>query len=260
MTRIAVVTGSASGIGKATKQLLEDLGERVIGVDLHDADIEVDLTTAEGRTALVEGVRERTDGVVDAVYAVAGLAQPVPATVAVNYFGTLATVEGLRPLLVGSAAPRAVVVSSMAAIHPVDDELVAALDAGDEVSAMARAEIMAKEPETLGQMIYSSTKRALSKWVRRQAATADWAGASIPLNVVAPGVIATPMTADLLATEESRELVMSMVPMPLNGVADAEVVAELLVWFGSEANTHLCGQVVYVDGGSDVVLRGDAVW
>lgn len=260
MVRIAVVTGSASGIGKATKQLLEDRGERVIGIDLHDADIEVDLTTDEGRSALVDGVRERTGGVVDAVYAVAGLAQPVPATVAVNYFGALATLEGLRPLLVGSAAPRAVVVSSMAAIHPVDDELVAALEAADEVTAMARAEVMAKEPETVGQTIYSSTKRALSRWVRRQAATDDWAGASIPLNAVAPGVIATPMTADLLATEEAREHVMSMVPMPLNGVAEAGTVAHLLVWLGSEENTHLCGQIVYIDGGSDVVLRGEAVW
>ncbi len=46
MTRTSVVTGAASGIGKATKELLESRGERVIGVDIHDADIIVDLTTA----------------------------------------------------------------------------------------------------------------------------------------------------------------------------------------------------------------------
>src|SRR5687768_12498991 len=106
MARTSVVTGSASGIGRATRELLENRGERVIGVDLHDADVTVDLTTIDGRAAMVDGVRRLTGGAVDAVYAVAGLAQPVPATVAVNFFGAVATLEGLRPFLVASAAPR----------------------------------------------------------------------------------------------------------------------------------------------------------
>jgi len=56
MSRTYVVTGSASGIGKATKELLEERGEKVIGVDIHDADVVVDLCTASGRTELVEKV------------------------------------------------------------------------------------------------------------------------------------------------------------------------------------------------------------
>jgi NAD(P)-dependent dehydrogenase (short-subunit alcohol dehydrogenase family) len=260
MTRTSVVTGSASGIGQALKELLESRGERVIGVDLHDADIEADLTTVGGRRTLVEEVRRLSGGTIDAVYANAGLATPVPATVAVNYFGALATLETLRPLLAGSAAPRAVAVSSMAALMPVDDELVATLEAGDEVAALARAEVLAKDPEALGRMIYTSTKQALSRWVRRVAPTEAWAGAGIPLNVVAPGVIATPMTADYLATEESTAALLEMVPMPLNGVAQPATVAQLLAWLGGVENTHLCGQIVYVDGGSDAVLRGEAIW
>ncbi|GIF24365.1 NAD(P)-dependent dehydrogenase (short-subunit alcohol dehydrogenase family) [Actinoplanes tereljensis] len=260
MTRTSVVTGSASGIGKATKELLESRGERVIGVDLHDADIEVDLTTAAGRVALVEEVRRLSGGVVDAVYAVAGLALPVPATVAVNYFGAVATLAGLRPFLLASAAPRAVVVSSMAALHPVDDELVALLTAGDEAAAIERAEVLAKEPETVGSLIYSSSKRALSRWVRREAPAADWAGASIPLNAVGPGIIVTPMTAEMISTEEKTAALLELVPMPLNGVAQPGSVAGLLAWLGSAENTHLCGQVIYVDGGSDAVIRGDSVW
>ena len=48
--------------------------------------------------------------------------------------------------------------------------------------------------------------------------------------------------------------------MPLGGFAEPIVVARLLAWLASEDNTHLCGQVVFVDGGSDVVIRGDSVW
>lgn len=260
MPRTSVITGAASGIGKATKELLEERGERVIGVDLHDAEVLADLSTPEGRTGLVDAVRDASGGSIDAIYAVAGLALPAPATVAVNFFGTLATLDGLRPLLAGSDAPRALLVSSMAALMASDDELVALLAANDEQAALARAEVLAKEPGTTGGLIYASTKLALSRWVRRQAATPAWAGAGIPLNAVSPGIIATPMTADLIDTEQERESLLQMVPMPLNGIAEPIVVARLLAWLNSPENTLLCGQVIYVDGGSDVVLRGDSVW
>lgn len=260
MARVSVVTGAASGIGRATQQLLESRGERVIGVDLRDADVVADLSTPDGRDSLVTQVAERSGGAIDAVYAIAGLALSAPPTVAVNYFGMVASLQGLRPLLLSSPAPRAVGVSSMASLHPVDDELVADLVAGDEAAALARAGVLAKEPETTGALIYSSTKKAFAQWIRRTAATAEWAGASIPLNAVAPGIIATPMTADLIQTEEARQGILQLVPMPLNGIAEPIVVARLLAWLGSEENTHLCGQVVFVDGGSDVVIRGDATW
>ncbi|KHL04956.1 SDR family oxidoreductase [Sinomonas humi] len=260
MSRTSVVTGAASGIGKATKELLEQRGERVIGVDLHDADVEADLSTAHGRLALVDSVRKLSGGSIDAVFAVAGLAAPTSATVAVNFFGTVATLDGLRPLLLGSPSPRAVLVSSMAALMPSDEELVGLLSAADEAGALARAEVLAKEPATTGALIYASTKLGLSRWVRREAATQRWAGSGIPLNAVAPGIIATPMTADFISTEQGREALLQSVPMPLNGIADPIVVARLLAWLGGEENTHVCGQIIYVDGGSDVVLRGDAVW
>ena len=96
----------------------------MIGVDIRDADVVVDLTTAEGRTAMVDQAASLSDGAVDAVFAVAGLSSPIPATVGVNYFGMVATLEGLRPLLLASSAPRAVAVSAVASLHPVDDELV----------------------------------------------------------------------------------------------------------------------------------------
>jgi NAD(P)-dependent dehydrogenase (short-subunit alcohol dehydrogenase family) len=108
--------------------------------------------------------------------------------------------------------------------------------------------------------IYPSSKKALAQWIRRQAPTPDWAGASIPLNAVAPGTIATAMTKHLIATEETRAAMLDMLPMPLNGIADPVTVARLLAWLGSPGNTHLCGQVIFLDGGAEVLLRGDSTW
>jgi NAD(P)-dependent dehydrogenase (short-subunit alcohol dehydrogenase family) len=44
----------------------------------------------------------------------------------------------------------------------------------------------------------------------------QWAGASIPLNAVAPALIASPMTADLMATDENRAAVVAK-QMPQGG-------------------------------------------
>lgn len=58
MNRTSVITGAASGIGLATKELLESRGERVIGVDLRNADVTVDLTLSDDRNRMVAEVTE----------------------------------------------------------------------------------------------------------------------------------------------------------------------------------------------------------
>lgn len=256
--RTVVVTGSASGIGRATVDLLASQGDRVIGVDLRDADVVVDLAAADGRRRLVDEVADLADGRVDAVVANAGVSRQSAADVAVNVFGAIATLKGLRPLLTGSPAPRAVATASMSSLLPVDDDLVRLCLDDDEPAALARAAVLAEAGR--GRLLYASSKAALCRWLRRRAPTAGWAGAGIPLNAIAPGVVRTPMVTGLLATAERRAALSEQVPMPLHGVMDPDVPARLLVWLAGPDNTHLCGQVVFVDGGSDAVLRGDTAW
>jgi NAD(P)-dependent dehydrogenase (short-subunit alcohol dehydrogenase family) len=256
MARTIVVTGSASGIGAATTKLLRERGDRVIGVDLAGSDIDADLATPAGRAAMVEAVTEMSGGVVDAVVANAGSAAQAPLTVSINFFGAVATLEGLQPLLAASDAPRAVITSSMASFMDNDEELVVACTMGDEQTAQERAQALVDAGEGAEQLIYASTKNAINRWMRTAAPTDAWAGAGIPLNAVGPGVIETPMTEDFLATAEGREMLAQMVPMPLGGTGRPEEVAELIVWLASPANSKTTGQVIFIDGGSDAVLRG----
>lgn len=251
--RTYVVTGSASGIGQATTKRLMDAGHHVIGVDLHDADVVADLATTAGRRALVDGVQAATGGRVDAVIASAGISSGDPITVSINFFGAVATLEGLRPFLTESEHARAVTISSVALLQSLDDDIVDACLRDDEPAAVAAA-------EGKGVFVYPSTKRALARWVRRTAPTEAWAGAGIPLNAVAPGVVATPMTAPLLDDPTWREIVDDAVPMPLGGHAQPEEVAALLDWLTSRDNTKVTGQVVFLDGGADAVLRPHDVW
>ncbi|GAA5122647.1 SDR family oxidoreductase [Alloalcanivorax gelatiniphagus] len=261
MTRTTVITGAGSGIGKATMERLRAEGQRVIGVDLRDADVIADLSTDAGRSRMLEQVEALSEGRVDAVIAVAGLVAPIPLTVSVNFFAATAAVEGLRHLLVGSEAPRAVVVSSIAAIQETDDALFERLMAGDEPGALQEAERIGTTLNASGgSFIYTTSKYAIARWVRVQAPTAEWAGAGIALNAVAPGVVATPMTAPVLATAEGRAVLDAGAPSPLNGpAAPPEAPAALLAWLASAENTHVTGQVVFLDGGAESIHRPDSI-
>lgn len=260
MPRTYVVTGSASGIGAATAELLRSRGETVVGIDLRDAEVEADLSTPEGRADAAAQAIDKTGGVIDGVIACAGISAPIGKTMAINYFGVTELLSALLPALRASEAPRAAVVSSMASLQPVDAALVEAALSGDETAALARGDELAAQGPEVGYLNYPSSKRALSRWVRRASISDDWAGAGIPLNAVAPGTVITPMTAGLLATPEGAAMVDAAVPMPLNYHQPASSIAELLVWLTSPANTHMAGQTISCDGGADATLRGDDIW
>jgi len=191
----AVVTGSASGIGAATSARLRERGERVIGVDVRDADVIADLSTAGGRAAAIDEVAALTNSL-DALVTCAGLgpipSRPGSAIVKVNYFGTVELLHGLRPLLAKGSAPAAVAISSNSTTcsSGVPEDLVELCLGGDEEAASARAD----EAGGMGGT-YPASKIAIAHWVRRAAVTPDWIGAGIRLNAVAPGMIETALVA-----------------------------------------------------------------
>src|SRR5207244_2586472 len=179
-------------------------------------------TTREGRVALVEGVKRLSGGRIDAIVANAG-GGPAETSLQLNFFGAVATLEGLRPLLETSSAPRAVAVSSIASFSPVDPRLIDACLSMDESGAIATARefaarnapsdaMNAAEAIKLARDLYSNAKHALNRWCRRVAITPQWAGAGIPLNVVAPGFIDTPAAAYILSNPETRASMERMVP------------------------------------------------
>jgi NAD(P)-dependent dehydrogenase (short-subunit alcohol dehydrogenase family) len=254
--RTMVVTGSASGMGAATRARLEADGHRVVGVDLRDAEVVADLSTAEGRRAAVEGVAEQTRGVVDGLATWAGIAgltdTPGSLVASVNYFGTIALLEGVRPMLAAGTDAAAVAISSNSTTcQPgVPQTLIDACLAGDEVEARAVAD------DAGGMATYPATKTALAWWSRRHAPTEEWAGAGITLNVVAPGAVETPL---LQATREDSEIgqFVDAFPIPVGrkGTPD-ELAAFIAFLLGPEAR-FFCGSVIFVDGGTDALMRAD---
>lgn len=248
MKRPIVVTGAASGIGAATIAKLKMDGHEVIGVDLRGSDIHADLGSPDGRSAMYDAVVTAAPHGIRAILAGAGVSPPTDAAtiVSVNYFGAIATLERLRPLLQGAEHPRAVLIASSAILNAVHDETIAACLGADETLAR---EIAGQHPENA----YASSKRALAQWMRSEAA--EWVRDGVSLNSVAPGVIRTAMTMPLLETLEGRERLAQVVPSAIGRTGEAEEVAELIAFLLTMQNALVVGQILFADGGTDVILR-----
>ena len=255
--RTYAVTGAASGIGAATTAWLRARGDRVIACDLATGDVAGDLSTGEGRAAVIDGVTRLCGGRLDGVVANAG-GGPAETLLSLNFFGAVATLEGLRPMLAKSPAPRALAVSSIAALQPPDPALVDACLSLDEPKAVAAGRAAIAAGAAAG--LYGAAKVALNRWCRVAAASADWAGAGILLNVVAPGVIATPAAAWILDSAENRAEMARRTPLPTATPAQPDEMAALIAWCVGPENSLMVGNVLFADGGVECAARGAVVW
>lgn len=247
------MSGAASGIGAATTALLREQGGRVITVDLHDADVVADLATPDGRAAAVAGVQALTD-VVHGLVPAAGLGgftgvDPALVT-SVNFFGAIGLVRGLQPQLVAAGGASVVLLASNSITGMPGWTVGVATECLREDEDAARA--LAATVEAV--MVYPASKAALAWWARREGVKPEWIGAGVRLNSVAPGKIATPMTAQLAADPVFGPLGDSY-PTAIGRDGRPDEIARPIAFLLSDAASLIVGTCLYVDGGTDAILH-----
>ncbi len=239
----ALVTGGASGLGRATVDVLHAAGAGVVVLDLPGSAGEAVAAELGDRVRFVGGDVRRPEDVTAALDAAAELG---PLRVAVNCAGTgeaLKTVgkQGAHPLdrftriieinLIGTFNVVRLAAERMAGTEPVD---------GERGVIVNTASVAAFDGQ-IGQAAYSASKGGVVGMTLPVAR--DLAGLQIRVVTIAPGLFDTPLLAGL--PEEARESLGRQVPHPsrLGDPAEFGALAGHVV-----ANPMLNGEVIRLDG------------
>ncbi len=212
-----------------------------------------DLATPEGRHRAVGEASERCGGSLAGIVTCAGVAgapnRAGSLLAAVNYFGTVEVLEGLRPLLTQGGAAVAISSNSTTVQPAIPADLVEACLDHDAVRS---AEIA----DARGSLVaYPATKLAVAHWVRRNATGPAWAGSGLRLNAIAPGMIDTPMVAGMRADPETASAARHAAHPRLGGRAGPKRSPRSSAFLLGPDAAFFCGSVVFCDGGSDALLR-----
>lgn len=252
------VTGSASGMGKATVERLRAAGHTVIGVDLRDAEIVADLSTPDGRSSAAAAVLEQSGGRLDGAVLAAGIGPGVGRErllAEINYLGAVELLVAWREALAATGSAKVVVFSSNSTTTTplIPGSAVRALLAGNPAKTVR---IMRRFGKNAPGLMYGTSKIALSRWLRRAAVTPEWAGAGIRLNAIAPGAILTPLLQAQLDDPEQSGAIESF-PIPTGGFGTAGQIADWVIFMLSPAADFMAGSLVFVDGGTDAYFRSE---
>ncbi len=239
--RVAFVTGASRGIGRATAVALAGAGARVaVGYasDANAAQETVDAITAAGGTGLAVVVDVAETASVDAAFG-AIEAELGAVEVLVNNAGV--TGDGLLVRMGDDQWDRVIAVNLTGAFHTMrraTPKMMRArfgriINVGSVVAHLGGP----------GQANYASAKAGLLGLTRSTAR--ELASRSITCNVVAPGPIATDMTAAM--GEAWLEGVASLVPLGRPG--NPEECAAAIVFLASDAAGYITGALIPVDGG-----------
>ena len=238
--RVAIVTGSSSGIGAATARLLSGLGCRVVVNSSSSVEegtrvaqslpndalyVQADIGDQAQGQALIARTIERFGRLDILVNNAAWTTRVehadldaltddiVQRTFQINVFGTWWLTKAAMPYLRRSPDSNVVMITSVAGIRPVGSSIA-----------------------------YAMSKAALNHLTALLAKSCG----PVRVNAVAPGFVDTPLTADLHA-----QRVATAAAVPLHRTARPEDCAEAVI--GLLRNGYVTGQVIVVDGGSSLI-------
>jgi NAD(P)-dependent dehydrogenase (short-subunit alcohol dehydrogenase family) len=243
--RVAVVTGGASGIGRATALMLAAAGAKVIIADL-SADLSEKVANdiaAQGGDAWTYSADVADESSVDALFAeVARREKRIDALV--NSAGIAIRHPAVELTL---AQWEKVIAVNMTGTFLCARSAARHMIAGGRGGAIVNvASIMGLSGGGLYPNIsYQTSKGAVVNMTR--ALAIEWAPHEIRVNAVAPTYVRTQLTASLF---ENPEMVAKIEAMtPLRRLAEPQDVAAAIVFLASAAAAMITGHVLPVDGG-----------
>jgi NAD(P)-dependent dehydrogenase (short-subunit alcohol dehydrogenase family) len=236
--KVAIVTGAASGLGKATADLFVAEGAKVIYSDIYETAPDLNL---DAEKALYIKCDVSNKGEVKALI-----------EAAINKFGAL-------DIMVNNAG-----IGTTGSILNVEDEVWDKTIKVDLYGVFYGSQLAAQTMKAKGikgsiinlssilgtvglpgTVSYCAAKGGVVQLTR--AAALDLASAGIRINAIAPGFITTNMTKDMLSNESFLKIVKANTPLGYPG--ESNDIAAAALYLASDDSKYVTGTVLHVDGG-----------
>ena len=247
---VALVTGAASGIGRACVRSLLAAGACVLGVDVDPAVVAVAPGPQYlGLPADVTDPAQMSGALDAAVYRFGGIDVVVPS--AGVFTATTAVAEHDPAAWRRTMAVNADAVASLfAQVHP----LIAMAPRGGRVVLVGSKNVAAPGP---GAAAYSASKAAVTQLAR--VAALEWAAQGVRVNVVHPdAVFDTGLWSPELIAERAARYGLSVPDYRRRNLLGAEVtsaaVADVVTALATDRFARTTGAQIPVDGGNDRVV------
>ena len=228
--KVAIVTGAASGIGKATVELFRNEGATVVGADVADgAEVRADAGSEADVKRLVENAVAEHGGL-DIFFANAGIsggfasiseqtADDWAEILRINLIGPFLAIKYAAPAIQARGGGSIVCTASVAGLR-----------------------------SGAGGAAYSASKAGVVNLV--QTAAQQLSGSGIRVNAICPGLIETGMTKPIyeMARASGQEGRIGEIN-PLGRGGEPEEIALAALFLASDESSYVNGSAIVVDGG-----------
>ncbi len=229
--KIAIVTGAASGIGKATAELFRDEGAKVIAADISAADgiIAADAGREEDVRGLID-LAVRDHGGLDIFFANAGISGGLASIfeqtpedwheiLRINLIGPFLAIKHAAPLMKEDGGGSIICTASVAGLR-----------------------------SGAGGPAYSASKAGVISLVKT--AAQQLSGSNVRVNAICPGLIETGMTQPIYdhARQRGREERLGQLN-PLRRGGEPIEIANAALFLASDESSYVNGHALVVDGG-----------
>jgi NAD(P)-dependent dehydrogenase (short-subunit alcohol dehydrogenase family) len=228
--KIAIVTGAASGIGKASVELFREHGATVVGADMSEgADIRIDAGD-EGQVRDLVNQVAREHGGIDIFFANAGISG---GWTPINQQNAADWVEILRVNLIGP----------FLAIKYAGP-LIADRGGGSIICTASVAGLRSGA----GGAAYSASKAGVINLV--QSSAQQLSGSGVRVNALCPGLIETGMTKPMYDAARDRGQAHRIGELnPLDRGGEPIEIAKAALFLASDESSYVNGTALVVDGG-----------
>jgi NAD(P)-dependent dehydrogenase (short-subunit alcohol dehydrogenase family) len=246
--KVALITGAATGIGRASALHFTAAGARVVLADLRDAELK--RTVGEVRDAGGEAVSVTADlarpedcaAIVDAAIAVYGRLDVLFNNAGVGTMvvgGTVETITLEHWDLAMDVNVRAMYLVSRAAVPHLRAAGGGSIVNTSSVSALHGSR---RRPTHA----YAASKGAVLALTRAMAVSYGKDG--IRVNAICPGVIRTRLTADIV--DDAEQAARAGTGIPIGRVGEPDDIARCALFLASDDSSFITGAEIVVDGGA----------